>query len=141
MNETTSTTIETPRSTTARVIKNDENNTMATIRTRRRRLRVRTANDMQNDRNVIFSQKISSRIIANDATRTRENQTSWDRAGKIERITRPTNTKPSLIMQTVTSFVTTNNVDDAQFEGVKNSNGMIKVPLIALNRSLPMVGA
>ncbi|XP_011056009.1 PREDICTED: uncharacterized protein LOC105147010 [Acromyrmex echinatior] len=141
LNETISTTIETPKSTTARVIKNDENNTMTTIRTRRRRLRVRTANDMRNDRNAIFSQKISSRIITNDATRTRENQTSWDRAGKIERVTRPTNTKPSLIMQTVTSFVTTNNVDDTQFEGVKNSDGMIKVPLIAPNRSLPVVRA
>lgn len=133
-NETISTTIETPRSTT---IKSDENGTTLASRTRRRRLRVRTINDTRNDRNAIFSRKIGARIIANDATR---NQTSRDRAAKIERVSRPTNTEPSSVAQTVASFVTTNYVDDAQLEGAKSSDGMIKVPLIVPNNSLPAAG-
>lgn len=137
-NETTSTTIETPKSTTA-VIKNDENSTIAN-RTRRRRLRVRTANDTRNDRNTIFSQKIGAQIVTNDATRAREKQTNRDRTGKIERVSRPTNTELPHATKTV-AFVTTNYIDDAQFEDTKNSDGMIKVPLIAPNNSLPAAGA
>ncbi|XP_024872734.1 uncharacterized protein LOC112455189 isoform X1 [Temnothorax curvispinosus] len=138
-NETTiSTTIKTPSSTTA--VKNGENGTANASKVRRRRLRVRTANDTRNDRNAIFSRKIGARIIAN-ATRIRENQMSRDRAGKIERVSRPTNTEPPHAAHTVASFVTTNHVDDAQLEGAKNSDGMIKVPLIAPNNSLPVAGA
>lgn len=135
-NETTSTTIETPRSTTT--VKSDENTTTSS-KTRRRRLRVRTANDTRNDRNAIFSRKIGAQIIINNATRMiRENQTSRDRAGKIERVSRPTNTEPTLTTRTVPSFVTTNDVDDPQFKGAKSSDSiMIKVPLIAPNKSLP----
>ncbi|XP_012528153.1 uncharacterized protein LOC105832072 [Monomorium pharaonis] len=137
LNETISTTIETPRSTTA-VIKNNENSTTIANKTRRRRLRVRTANDTQNDRNAIFSQKIGSQIIANDATQVHDKQTNRDRTGKIERVSRPTNT----VLPTKTvAFVTTNYVDDAHFEDAKSSDGMIKVPLIASNNSLPAAGA
>lgn len=129
-NETISTTIGTSRSTT---VKNDESSTTLASRTRRRRLRVRTINDTRNDHNAIFSRQIG----ANDATR---NQTSRDHAGKIERVSRPTNIEPSPVAQTVASFVTTNYVDDVQFEDAKSSDGMIKVPLIARNNSLPAAG-
>ncbi|XP_039309738.1 uncharacterized protein LOC105196162 isoform X2 [Solenopsis invicta] len=140
-NETTiSTTIETPRSTTV-IVKSDENSTTVASKTRRRRLRVRTANDTRNDRNAIFSRNIGAQIVTNDAIRTREKQTNRDRAGKIQRVSRPTtNIEPSSATKTV-AFVTTNYVDDAQFEETKNNDGMIRVPLIAPNKSLPATGA
>lgn len=130
-NETTSTTIKTPSSTVT--MKSNETSTTNASKTRRR-LRVRTANDTWSDRNAI-SRKIGARIIVNNATRTRENQTSRDRAGKIERVSRPTNTEPPSAARTVASFVTTNHVDD------EKSSGMIRVPLIAPNKSLPVAGA
>lgn len=138
-NETISTTIKTPSSTIA--VKSNENGTANTSRTRRRRLRVRTVNGT-NDHNAIFSRKIGARVIANDPIQTRENrnQTSRDRTGKIERVSKPINTEPLSAALTVTSFVTTNYIGDAQFEGAKNSDRMIKVPLIESNNSLPVVG-
>lgn len=132
-NETTSTTIKTPSSTVT--MKSNENSTANASKTRRRRLRVRTANDTWSDRNAI-SRKIGARIIVNNATRIRENQTSRDRAGKIERVSKPTNTEPPSAARTVASFMTTNHVDDE-----KSSDGMIRVPLIAPNKSLPVAGA
>lgn len=137
-NETISTTIKTPSSTIT--VKSNENGTANASRTRRRRLRVRTASGTQNDHNAIFSRKIGARVIANDGTQTRENQTNWDRAGKIERVSKPINTEPLSAALTVASFVTTNYIDDAQFEGSKNSDRMIRVPLIASNNSLPVAG-
>lgn len=139
-NETISTTIETPSSTVT--MRSSENSTANASKTRRRRLRVRTTtiNDTWNDRNAI-SRKIGARIIVSNATRIRENQTSRDRAGKIERISRPSSTEPPSVARIVPSFVTTNHVDDARFNGEKSSDGMIRVPLIAPNKSLPVVGA
>lgn len=132
-NDTTSTTIETPSSTVAS--KSDENGTTNASKTRRRRLRVRTANDTRYDRGANSSRKIGARLVVHNATRTRENQTSWDRAGKVERVSRPTNTEPLPAARNVASFVTTNHVGDAKFDG------MIRVPLIAPNNSLPVAGA
>ncbi|KAL6261553.1 hypothetical protein P5V15_006640 [Pogonomyrmex californicus] len=129
-NETTSTTT-TLRSTTT--IKNDVNGTTIASKVHRRRLRVRTTNETRNDRRSIFSRKIGARIIANDATRIRENQTTRDRAGKIERVSKPMNTEPP----SAAHIATLNYVDDAQFEIAKSSDGLIRVPLIAPNTSLP----
>ncbi|KAL0105411.1 hypothetical protein PUN28_016806 [Cardiocondyla obscurior] len=132
---TSTTTIRTPNSTT--LIKTDGNSTASANQTRRRRLRVRTANSGKNDNNAIFSRKIGAQIITNNATRTRETQANRDRTGKIERVTKPTNTESSSVKPTATSFVTTNYFEDAQFEGTKNDK-MIKVPLITPNNSLPV---
>jgi len=100
---------------------------------------VRTVNGT-NDHNAIFSRKIGAQVIANNPIQTRENQTSRDRVGKIERVSKPINIEPLSAALTVTSFVTTNYIDDAQFEGAKNSDRMIKVPLIESNNSLPVAG-
>ncbi|XP_011872313.1 PREDICTED: uncharacterized protein LOC105564506 [Vollenhovia emeryi] len=138
-NETTSTTIKTPSSTSA--VRSDESGTTSASKVRRRRIRVRTASDTRNDGNAIFSRKVGARIVAGNATRTRENRTNRDRAGKIERVSRPASTEPPPTAQTVALFVTTNRIDDARLEGAKSGDGMIKVPLIAPNNSLPAAGA
>lgn len=134
-NETISTTIKPSSSTTT--VKSNENSTTNASKTRRRRLRVRTVNNTRSDRNAIFPQKIGAQISVNNATRIRENQTTRDRAGKIERVSKPTNTESPFSA----SFVTKNYVGNAQFENAKYSDGMIKVPLIAPNNSLPVAGA
>ncbi|XP_072767627.1 uncharacterized protein [Anoplolepis gracilipes] len=118
-------------------VKVDENGTAIANRVRRRRLRVRT---IANDRHGIFSQKIGALIVTNDATKNRVNHTSYERAAKIERVSKPTSTVAS-IAASIAPLAPANASERAKFETMKNSDGIIRVPLITPNNSLPVARA
>ncbi|XP_029156985.1 uncharacterized protein LOC114929562 isoform X2 [Nylanderia fulva] len=128
LNETIPTTIVMPSNSTINTI-NNGNSTIAN-RIRRRRLRVRT---IVNDHHTPFSKKIDAQIIANETMQNRVNQTSRERAAKIERVSKPINT--------IAPSAATNANYGAQFKNAKSDDGMIQVPVITPNNSLPANGA
>ncbi|XP_032666221.1 uncharacterized protein LOC116841878 isoform X1 [Odontomachus brunneus] len=142
-NETTPRTIEKPTSITGTTtIEANDSTTTATTRTRRRRLRTRMTpanNDARNNR-MIYLQKTGD-ATANHTRRSR------GRAAKIEQILKPPRTvtigELTPDVTTLPRISTTAATDgvSAHFKRTKvetENGGMIQVPLITPNNSLPI---
>lgn len=154
-NQTTPSTItEKSTTTTDATEANTDNNTTTIIRTRRRRLRTRMT-PINND--VKFNRPIYLR--KNGVQTTNHTQRSAVRAGKIEQVSKPSRAVPlrALTPSTAAAAVSgdSTQLEHARIKAANGSNGasaqlerarietednggMIKVPLIAANSSLPM---